>query len=306
MKRTLLTLLSGCAIMMAQSPIIFMPSPGNNDGSDQGSLTGGKDALVSDGASATNYGDHSLICAMPISTCNNTNVTSYVQFDLSTLPATVDSVFFAGWTWDQGSYCYSNCNNNWEFWYVGQSWNEMEITWNTKPALDSAFAGPFNRDWTDTAHFQKFDITEAYRNWKSGTVPNYGLAIVGIDGSCNNASVNFGVYSSDDTTAGGSMRAHLIVYSPSVGLNEPVGNITSSCFPNPAKDLFTIQYQQKTSGASTLSVMDLTGRVVLVQHNLQQSGAVAQVVELGELPSGVYHWNLNTPDGQVAGKLVKE
>lgn len=306
MSRIILLIAFTVAVSLAQSPIIFMPGPGNNDGTDQGSLTGGKDTWVYDGSSSSNYGDHVMIYSMPVSTCNNTNVTGYVQFDLSTLPATVDSVFFAGWTWNQGPYCYSNCNNNWEFWYVGQSWNEMTVTWDTKPTLDSAFAGPFNRDWTDTAHFQKFDITEAYRNWKSGTVPNYGLAIVGIDGSCNNAAVNFGVYSSDDTTGGGTMRAHLIVYASSVGISDPVGTITTSAYPNPTTGSYTIQYHQTTSGNTVLSVMDPTGRMVLIRNSEYSAGSVKEVLDLGSLPAGMYSWTLQSPDGVASGKMVKQ
>lgn len=212
--------------LWAQTPIIFIPGPGNNDGTDQGSLSGGKDTYVLEVNPTTNYGDAPVVYSFPITTCNSWNQIGLIQFDLSTLPIAVDSVFLHFWSWDLNTYCYSNCDNNWNLWYVGEPWNEMTVTWNDQPVIDSAFAGSFNVVFPRVGAEESYDITSAYRNWQSGTVPNYGLAFKPIDGLCSNAAVSFGGYSSDDTTFGGTHRPYLEIYATAVWIKRNVGRRT--------------------------------------------------------------------------------
>lgn len=85
------TLLPGLllsALALAQTPIIFQPGPGLNDGTDEGGLNGGKDVYTWDEQFSSNFGTATQCGSSPISTCNQTNRRGYIKFDLSTLPST--------------------------------------------------------------------------------------------------------------------------------------------------------------------------------------------------------------------------
>jgi hypothetical protein len=183
----------------AASEIIFRPGPGKNDGSDNGSTIGGKDTTVSAGNAAdTNYGSSTTITGLPTSNCNATNTKAYIQFDLSSLPADVQQVFLGVTHFPHTSYCYTNCNADFYFYTVSQSWNEMTVTFNTKPAEGAAVYGPIKIAFPNDFKTREYDITGIYRNWKNGSVPNYGLSIYSPTVGCNNAAVVFNVHSSDD------------------------------------------------------------------------------------------------------------
>lgn len=61
-----------------------------------------------------------------------------------------------------------------------QSWNDSNVTWNTKPSNDSV-------NWSykyfpdDTVGYYDFDITNLLQSWVNGTYPNYGIQIMAYD-----------------------------------------------------------------------------------------------------------------------------
>ena len=140
----LLCLVLATHVAMAQNPLVFQPGSGSNDGTDEGGLNGGKDTWVYDGDPSMNYGAHAWCYSMPQTTCNNTNVRGFLKFDVSTLPATVDSVLLAVDFVDQTNYCYGNCQASFSFNYVDAAWDEMTMTWNSQPSPSDPFAGPFS------------------------------------------------------------------------------------------------------------------------------------------------------------------
>lgn len=191
-------------VAFSQTIIRFSPGPGKNDGSDEGGLNAGKDAFVYDEQYTTNYGTSTIVITNPISTCNQTNVQAFLKFDLSTLPENVDSVFLGFYMHAYNNYCYSNCDNNFDLRYITSPWNELTLNWNNKPPAGVPFSDtiritfPYNGGWL------RFNITDAYKSWKSGTITNEGFTIFPIDGFCNNACVSFATFSSDytdDTTS---------------------------------------------------------------------------------------------------------
>jgi len=230
----------------ATSEIIFKPGPGKNDGSDNGSINGGKDTLVSrfnDGTNDhrnKNFGSELSMTGSPRSNCNPSDVKAYIQFDLSSLPANVQQVFLGVTHVPHTTYCYSNCNADFYFYPVSQSWNEMTLTYNTMPAEGAAVYGPINITFPNDFGTREYDITNTYRNWKNGSAPNYGLAIYSPTVGCNNASAVFNVHSSDDP--GQTVRPYLRIISsspppPTSSLSDTgwkiSGNFTAAIkFPN--------------------------------------------------------------------------
>ena len=245
---SLCSLIAGSYVadVQATSEIIFRPGPGPNNGSDNGSANGGKDAYVSrynngpDDYRNMNFGAEPSVVGTPRSNCNPSDSKGYIQFDLSSLPADVQQVFLGVTHSPHTTYCYSNCIADFYFYPITQSWSEKTITHNAMPAEGSSVYGPIHITFPNDFKTREYDITTIYRNWKNGSVPNYGLAIYSPTVGCNNAAVQFSVHSSDDTDP--SVRPYLRIISsspppPTSSLSDSgwkiSGNFTASIkFPN--------------------------------------------------------------------------
>ena len=223
----------------ATSEIIFRPGPGKNDGSDNGSINGGKDTYLFRSDPTKNYGSEPYIVGYPKSNCNLGEAKAYIQFELSSLPADVQQVFLGVTHSPHTTYCYSNCNANYYFYPVNQPWSETTLTFNTMPAEGAAVYGPINITFPNDFKNREYEITGIYRNWKNGSVPNYGLAIYSPTVGCNNAAVWFIVHSSDDPDQ--NVRPYLRIIPsenrPPNALDETVWKISGSFtaaikFPN--------------------------------------------------------------------------
>ncbi len=284
MKRNhiLLILLICLQYLWAQSPITYRPGPGANDSTDQGGLNGGKDNWVYQG-NALNYADHPGLVALPISNCNQTHCQGFIQFDLTTLPANVDSVFVGFTHTPHTTYCYSGCDADFYFARVTQPWYEQTMNYANKPTFDTAFYGPINIKFPNDFKERKYNITSMYKLWKAGTVPNYGMAVFSKTVTCNNAAVSFTVYSSDDTAA--SHRPYLLVYPHStVGTGySDVSEPMLTLYPNPASTRLTAQVNDAVIG-SAYRLSDVTGHVL-------QTGTLTTentVLDMTFLAAGVY------------------
>jgi YD repeat-containing protein len=187
--------------------ILFRPGPGKNDGSDNGSSNGGKDAFISGSFPTASYGSEPNIVGLPRSNCNPAEARGYIQFDLSSLPVNVQQVFLGVTHFPHTNSCIANCNADFYFYPVTQPWNEMTISFNTKPTEGAAVHGPINISFPNDLKNREYDITGIYRNWKNGSVSNQGLAIYSSTVGCNNAAVGFNVHSSDDPDQ--SLRPYL-------------------------------------------------------------------------------------------------
>ena len=230
---SLFSLFAGSFVADVQATeIILKPGPGPNNGSDNGSANGGKDAYVhrfNDGANDyrnMNFGAEPSVIGTPRSTCNPSDAKGYIQFDLSSLPANVQQVFLGVTHIPHTTYCYSNCNADFYFYPITQSWSEKTLTFNTMPTEGAAVYGPIHITFPNDFKTREYDITTIYRNWKNGSVPNYGLAIYSPTVGCNNAAVGFSVHSSDATDQ--SVRPYLRIISdnPPPSPGPPAGTWT--------------------------------------------------------------------------------
>ena len=149
--------------------------------------------------SATNYGASSNLSGSPVSTCNTAMSIAYIKFDLHSFPDTVDKVNLVVNHLPHTEACHSNCNADFYFYPVLEPWDEMTITYDNKPALGTEpVSGPVHISFPNDLGQQKYDITDIYRQWKSGAIPNYGLAVYSPTVGCNNAAVGFYVASNEN------------------------------------------------------------------------------------------------------------
>lgn len=302
---TLLTslLIASASIIHSQTPTIFQPGPGLNDGSDQGGLNSGKDAWSYQDFPGNNYGADPQFIVTPVSNCNNTHANGYIQFDVSTLPLYVDSVKFVFTHLDHTSYCYSNCNADFYFACVTQSWDEMTVNYGNEPSHDTAFYGPINISFPNSFGEREYDITATYQLWRNGTIPNYGIVIYSTTVGCNNAAVMFAGSSSDDTTA--SKRPYLKIYASGAGINSPLANsLNLNVAPNPANDQTSVTFTLPDNSPAIFSMTDASGRSVMEDVIVSGQGQHTLQVSMSNLSSGLYIYSLRTAEGTVTGKLL--
>lgn len=191
---------SGFTIFTADQPDehtrIFQPGPGVNNG-DDGSINAGKDAYFYSCNGAWS-GSEEYITGNARSTCNQCNAKAYIQFNLSTLPDNVNKVYLGVTHSAHTAYCYSMCEADFYFYPILTAWNEMSLPL-TPPEEGDSIYGPLHIQFPNDFGNKEYDITEIYRQWKSGKIANNGLAIYSPDQGCNNAAVQWTVYSSDSS-----------------------------------------------------------------------------------------------------------
>jgi hypothetical protein len=134
-------------------------------------ITPSADSYTVTGDPSTNYGAKTLLDV------ESPSQTTYIQFNLSSIPSTYTSAditkatlkLYVGSVGTAGSF---NVD------YVTGTWTESTITANLVPALGTTIAASVPLVAADKNQFILIDVTEAVQAWLSGT-PNDGIALVG-------------------------------------------------------------------------------------------------------------------------------
>ena len=134
-------------------------------------ITPSADSYTVTGDPTTNYG------AKPLLDVESPSQTTYIQFNLSSIPSTYTSAditkatlkLYVSSIGTAGSF---NVD------YVTGTWTESKITADLAPTLGSTIAGSVPLVAADKNQFILIDVTEAVQAWLSGT-PNDGIALVG-------------------------------------------------------------------------------------------------------------------------------
>ena len=79
----------------------------------------------------------------------------------------------------------------------------------------------------------------------------------------------------------------------------------ASVLPNPFKDVATIVFDSNKEDNVTVTLMDVTGRVVLLKNVACTEGGNALTLDLAALSSGIYIVSLRSSDGFITQKIVK-
>ena len=87
-------------------------------------------------------------------------------------------------------------------------------------------------------------------------------------------------------------------YSNIVLIKTPTNSIyVNAMFPNPAKDLFTIEIYANNIQKLNISLFDFAGRRVLNQNETTKSGLQLIKLNLRSLPAGTYYAEVKTSGG---------
>ena len=76
-----------------------------------------------------------------------------------------------------------------------------------------------------------------------------------------------------------------------------------STYPNPSSDLVNITFVQKAAGAGQLTIRDLTGKLIFQQAIELTAGKNEIPVATKDWESGLYLYQINTPEGIVNRSL---
>jgi len=213
------------------SVMVFQPSGGLNDGTDQGGATSGKDTFdLHNQDPATANADNSAAPQQHHfnSNCNSWWGQSYYQFDLATLPAAADTtnvklIFYhnigRGYGWP-----YQISPTTMQARVITSPWGEKTLNYNNRPSINPAVAASVDIPTTSAGFsgFVTLDITNLYKDWKNGVIPNYGIAYSRLQAFCENANSSM-VFSSDNPDSTKRPRLE-ITYNTGPANNPPVAD----------------------------------------------------------------------------------
>jgi len=100
--------------------------------------------------------------------------------------------------------------------------------------------------------------------------------------------------------------SNTIFLKPSIvlGQNETDKRAAISLFPNPSTGSFTLEFKAIQAQKANLTVVDLTGKVILTQILSDLNNGSQQNIELGEVSSGVYIVQVQTEKGVYQQKIT--
>ena len=137
-----------------------------------GQLSPSADAYTNTASPGTNYGAQKLL------NLDSPSETTYIQFDLSSIPAGYTSSNIAKATLK----LYVNTvvtAGSFNVDYVNGSWSESTITANMAPALGTTIAASVPLTKSEAHDYILIDVTAAVGAWLDGTQANDGIALVG-------------------------------------------------------------------------------------------------------------------------------
>jgi len=78
------------------------------------------------------------------------------------------------------------------------------------------------------------------------------------------------------------------------------------CFPNPAKDIFTVQLKQNISGDITIRVCSIDGRIIMSDYQHISGNDYTKTFDMTGYAKGLYLIEVSTSKGKALGKMIIE
>ncbi|HTA26466.1 MAG TPA: T9SS type A sorting domain-containing protein [Bacteroidia bacterium] len=112
--------------------------------------------------------------------------------------------------------------------------------------------------------------------------------------------LGLGVY---DSIFNGTNTMYRFLPDSITGINEIFNGQELSLFPNPANQKLNITFKRQDLGLVTLSIMDITGREILLIAKNENSGSMQ--IDVSSLTTGMYFINIKNKDLNVTQKFIK-
>jgi hypothetical protein len=93
---------------------------------------------------------------------------------------------------------------------------------------------------------------------------------------------------------------------PTVATEEDITSLSLAVYPNPFNEMMTVSFTSDKAEAYTVSVVDLTGRVILSENKMAAEGANEEALNLQNISSGMYLLVINKGNNVLQTRIVKE
>ena len=276
---------------------------GIQNGSETGTDCGGPDCEACDTGGGCSYvlidshgfegnwgiwNDGGSDCAISTSNTNSGTYCVRLRDNTSTSVTTTDVLNLSAYdelTVDFSYYAVSMDNANEDFWLqvstdggssytIVEEWNQGDEFLNNQRKYDAVvIPGPFSS--TTTLRFR-------------------------ADGSGNNDWVYI-----DDITITGCLNSSKELEN--VIEEELISSLRItdlSLFPNPARDVLNVSFNMYEAQSLTMSIMDISGKVVETVKVSEKAGAHQLSIETGDLVPGMYFLNMMNENGSMTRKFI--
>jgi hypothetical protein len=95
-------------------------------------------------------------------------------------------------------------------------------------------------------------------------------------------------------------------YAQHTGIYDIAGLENPVIFPNPARDILHIRFDSQSGISVRLNISDMTGRVVRTESVTTISGTQHIQLEIGDLKSGMYLIDIQTANGRLIQRFIRE
>ena len=116
-------------------------------------------------------------------------------------------------------------------------------------------------------------------------------------------SAEFSVEVTDTETCSNS-DAIMISFYDCTGISEVADNWSIDVFPNPSNGQFTIDIKTKNNQPVQMRIFNAFGSEVYRENDLVINGATSKLVNLNDLPEGIYYLNLHGDGVNIIKKIV--
>jgi Secretion system C-terminal sorting domain len=97
-----------------------------------------------------------------------------------------------------------------------------------------------------------------------------------------------------------------IKYSKTISLRQKTSKLSiEKLYPNPVGNNLQVRFNAPQASNFTMTIVDVLGRVVNTQILTAKEGANIELINMSNVPNGVYFFNLNDGKLQQTQRLVK-
>lgn len=102
--------------------------------------------------------------------------------------------------------------------------------------------------------------------------------------------------------------AAFLLLDPGAAELPELASVATSLYPNPVAPISQLQYELKQAGPVTVQVLDKNGNALrtVLQAASQTAGPHTEALNLGDLPSGTYFYQVKTTAGIETKRFIKE
>ena len=252
------------------------------------------DAYVNGGKNANNNFGSATSLIDQTNSSPNKSYETFLKFDISTVSANVSSAILrvnGRLNNTQTPSIAVEAHN-----VTNTSWLENTITWNNKPAAQTAILATTNVNSTANQYYQ-WDLTSLIASLRSTGINSVTIKLINANSSNNQVIFNSREAASNRPqlviSDAGAARATFITKNET-----PAIEMGINVYPNPAKDVLNVRVN---SEAVTLKLYDASGRLVKQQ---QVNGKTMQQITVGYLKNGLYLLKIENATGVTTKKII--